>query len=191
MAAKLNFRPSRATALTQALGSDPAKTSQERERSHHLRSGQAVRKTAISHWSASQTSIFHASDQMCEMLNRIGCVIEKGELLDTASKITEDQNHFLNLAFNGAHLAGFVHGYLRTTLDRPKTAILHNLIVADTFRRSGVASTLLTHLEQWARAKGAERIALTSSARRYASHLFYEDVGFSMTDHAGLFEKHL
>jgi len=60
-------------------------------------------------------------------------------------------------------------------------ALLTALVVAEQARGSGVGRQLVARVEEWARAKGAVRIAVTSGAQRAEAHAFYERVGYART----------
>lgn len=53
-----------------------------------------------------------------------------------------------------------------------------SFVVARAAQRSGVGSALLAACEAWARARGAERLEVTSGDRRPEAHAFYAARGF-------------
>lgn len=47
--------------------------------------------------------------------------------------------------------------------------------------KQGVGKTLVAAAEEWLRARGAERMNLTSALRRKEAHEFYKHIGFTHT----------
>ena len=64
--------------------------------------------------------------------------------------------------------------------DRPSARLIA-LIVAERFRRRGVARALVRRAEVEARALGCSRIVLTSADRREDAHAFYLAAGYEQT----------
>ena len=64
--------------------------------------------------------------------------------------------------------------------DRPAARLIA-LVVAERFRRQGVASGLVEAAEAGARALGCTRIVLTSADRREDAHAFYLAAGYEQT----------
>ena len=60
-------------------------------------------------------------------------------------------------------------------------ALLTALVVAETARGDGAGRALVGAAEEWARSRGAERIAVTSGAQRTDAHEFYERIGYART----------
>jgi GNAT superfamily N-acetyltransferase len=60
-------------------------------------------------------------------------------------------------------------------------ALLTALVVSEQARGGGVGRRLVARAEEWARAMGAVRIAVTSGAQRAEAHAFYERIGYART----------
>ena len=60
-------------------------------------------------------------------------------------------------------------------------ALLTALVVSETARGGGAGRALVARAEEWARAMGAVRIAVTSGAQRADAHRFYERIGYART----------
>ena len=60
-------------------------------------------------------------------------------------------------------------------------AWLTSLVVDEAARGRGVGGALVRRAEEWARERGATRIAVTSALRRTAAHEFYERLGYART----------
>jgi GNAT superfamily N-acetyltransferase len=58
---------------------------------------------------------------------------------------------------------------------------LTSLVVSGDSYKQGVGKTLVAAAEEWLRARGAERMNLTSALRRKEAHEFYKHIGFTHT----------
>ena len=63
----------------------------------------------------------------------------------------------------------------------PPAALLTALVVAERSRGGGAGRALVGAAEEWARARGAVRIAVTSALHRIEAHGFYERIGYART----------
>jgi GNAT superfamily N-acetyltransferase len=57
-------------------------------------------------------------------------------------------------------------------------AYLTALVVLDSARGKGIGSMLLQRAEEWAKHKGAHRIALSSAMHRGETHAYYDHRGY-------------
>lgn len=77
-------------------------------------------------------------------------------------------------------VAGVITGHaLHTINSTPRQAQLTALVVGEHARGRGVGRRLVQEIEQWAIARGAARITLTSALHRAEAHAFYEGLGYA------------
>lgn len=75
-------------------------------------------------------------------------------------------------------VVGFVHAEDYKTLYFDEFVNLLGLAVANDYRRQGVATELIKHVELWAKKMGAKMIRLNSGSSRKEAHEFYRKLGF-------------
>lgn len=76
---------------------------------------------------------------------------------------------------------GEIAGFLTIAIYRVPTglrSIVEDVVVDPAFRRRGVARALLHSAIDFARAAGANGVAMTSNPKREAANLLYESLGF-------------
>lgn len=73
---------------------------------------------------------------------------------------------------------GYVHAERYKTLYFNELVNLLGLAVAKNYRRQGVATELIKHVEHWARDNGIKMIRLNSGSSRKEAHEFYRKLGF-------------
>jgi len=67
--------------------------------------------------------------------------------------------------------------------------LLEDLYVEPAFRNRGLAASLLSHAEAFARATGAERITLSTARDNHAAQRIYEKLGYLREDHFWYFHR--
>lgn len=72
----------------------------------------------------------------------------------------------------------YVHAEKYKTLYFNELVNLLGLAVAKDYRRQGVATELIKHVEHWARDNGIKMIRLNSGSSRKEAHEFYRKLGF-------------
>jgi ribosomal protein S18 acetylase RimI-like enzyme len=78
----------------------------------------------------------------------------------------------------GDRLAGFASVRVTPSLDQTPHAELTDLFVASEFRRAGVASQLVTHLEGIARERGATELVVLTWKSNAEGLAFYRAAGY-------------
>ena len=83
-------------------------------------------------------------------------------------------------------VVGWVHGSEQRLLESPRRCELLGLVVEAPERGRGVGRRLVLAVEEWARARGLEQMAVRSNVTRAESHPFYERLGYARvkTQHA-------
>ncbi|HKT59959.1 MAG TPA: GNAT family N-acetyltransferase [Gemmatimonadales bacterium] len=81
---------------------------------------------------------------------------------------------------------GWVHGSEQHFLESARRCELLGLVVDARERGRGIGRRLVAAVEEWARGRGLEQIAVRSNVTREESHPFYEHLGYARvkTQHA-------
>ena len=78
----------------------------------------------------------------------------------------------------GSGITGWIHGAERGTLESDQRCEILGLVVEPTYRTLGIGRQLVTALEQWAKSRGLEEMAVRSNVMRVEAHPFYERLGY-------------
>ena len=83
-------------------------------------------------------------------------------------------------------VVGWVHGSEQRLLESGRRCELLGMVVDARERGRGLGRRLVTGVEEWARARGIEQMAVRSNVARAESHPFYERLGYARvkTQHA-------
>jgi len=101
-------------------------------------------------------------------------------------KISRSRDHHLMVAVANGQVVGTIHVLIFRHLGhgtRP-SAIVENVVVADTIRSQGIGEKMLEAAKAIALREGCYKVALTSRMYRAAAHRFYERAGWKHS-HAG------
>ncbi|MCA9834459.1 MAG: GNAT family N-acetyltransferase [Thermomicrobiales bacterium] len=92
----------------------------------------------------------------------------------------DDSNSHIIVAEIADQIVGSLHGYLRTTPSWRSVdiGVIISIFVEPAFRSAGLGAELVSVFSSWARASGAERLAVTAFATNQGAIGFYEREGF-------------
>jgi GNAT superfamily N-acetyltransferase len=87
-------------------------------------------------------------------------------------------------------LAGWVHAYVKRTLESEATVEIGGLVVEETQRRLGLGRLLMGRVERWAQETGFSTVTVRSNVtRRFEAHVFYERLGYRLVKNQRVFKK--
>jgi len=116
------------------------------------------------------------------LLSELGYPADAKELPARLAALERDGNAIACVAELDGTVVGLVTAHvIRTIHSNPPVAWLTALVVAERARGRGVGAALVRRAEDWARERGAARIAVTSALHRTAAQEFYERIGYART----------
>jgi len=103
-----------------------------------------------------------------------------------ADLLTRDGDVVLVAEPEPGQVVGWVHGSEQRLLESARRCELLGLVVEARMRGRGVGRRLVAAVEEWARARGLDQMAVRSNVTRTESHPFYEHLGYARvkTQHA-------
>ncbi len=95
-------------------------------------------------------------------------------------QIERDPNHKLIVAEVGGRIVGSADLVIVPNLSHRGLpwAVMENVIVDESMRRTGIAGAMVKHLVTVAKESGCYKVGLSSSKERPAAHRMYESLGF-------------
>lgn len=85
-----------------------------------------------------------------------------------------------------AEVEGCVIGFVSVSEEEhwcgEKDAWIGELMVDQPFERKGVARSLITMVEEWAKQRGLGRVRLSTGAANHGARAFYERLGYSLNE---------
>lgn len=125
--------------------------------------------------------------QLAALSRELGYPVTMDEMGDRlADLLARDGDIVLVAELEPGRVVGWVHGSEQRLLESARRCELLGLVVDAGVRGRGVGRRLVTAVEDWARARGLEQMAVRSNVTRTESHPFYEHLGYARvkTQHA-------
>ena len=111
---------------------------------------------------------------------------------DRVVQVVERDGHAVFVAADTDDRAiGFIHVFVRHSIEIAPCAQVQALVVGEAARRLGAGALLMGAAEQWARTMDLSWMSLYCTSTRDAAHHFYSDQGFDGTLSATRFNKQL
>jgi GNAT superfamily N-acetyltransferase len=120
---------------------------------------------------------------LCELLSQLGYPASEAQIPARLAALANFPSAAAFVATNGfGEVVGLVTTHIFPSIhDDGPVAWLTTLVVLEDARGAGIGSSLVKHVEQWARKNGAKRLSVTSGKQRKATHEFYENRDYENT----------
>jgi ribosomal-protein-alanine N-acetyltransferase len=126
-----------------------------------------------------------------DLLQQLGYDIDPAELATRIDRVLSNTTHFAAVAEEAGAIRGLVHAYERPALEKAYEVVVQSLVVDRNVRNAGLGMQLMTAVETWAKARGAEQVVLHTRVDRADARLFYERIGYSISASSHLMAKSL
>ncbi len=116
----------------------------------------------------------------------LGYPAGSAEVARRLERILARSDHVVLVCVFERRVVGWIHAVELDVLEYGTRCDILGLVVDPGCRRIGVGRRLVGAVEEWARARGLELVAVRSNVTRTESHPFYERLGYvrSKTQHA-------
>lgn len=122
------------------------------------------------------------AEAIAELLGQLGYPTTAREVTGRLGALRDIQRDIVLVAESDGVVAGVVTGHVFHSIhSTPLVAWLTTLVVREGSQHSGIGRQLAAAVEDWARSRGAIRIAVTSGKHRDGAHAFYERIGYERT----------
>jgi predicted N-acetyltransferase YhbS len=111
-----------------------------------------------------------------------GGVTDLEKMIQTFEKMRNESNHIILCAKENGKVVGSVLGVICNELIGQCTPfmVLEDVAVLNTHRRKGIAKSLLTEIEIYAKCENCSMIIFVSSRHREGAHKLYESLGYGI-----------
>jgi GNAT superfamily N-acetyltransferase len=118
------------------------------------------------------------AEPIAALATQLGYPSSSSEVKSRLARIKDNDNHMISVAQVGATVVGWVHAFVKHSIDAEPRAEIAGLVVDESCRRFGIGKLLMQHAEEWARAKRLGAVYLRSNVLRDQAHPFYEALGY-------------
>jgi N-acetylglutamate synthase-like GNAT family acetyltransferase len=115
---------------------------------------------------------------LVSLLAELGYSTDADTLKRRRDALVADPAVTVLVAERDGRVVGLASMHVMPLIERAPLARLSAIVVAADERRAGIGRALVERVESEARARGCERLELTSAERRADAHAFYRDLGF-------------
>lgn len=129
--------------------------------------------------------------RLAELCAQLGYSTTAADLLPRLEELLSDDDGMLFAAEQSGAVIGWVHVLRVCFLESAPFAEIGGLVVDAAARRCGAGSALMAAAEDWARARGINRVRLRSNTIRTEAHAFYQARGYRVAKSQYTFEKEL
>jgi len=122
----------------------------------------------------------------------LGYLVTEENIKEWLDYLLKSENHMVLLAQDECgQTCGWIVMEKRISLEAGFKAEITGLVVGTEWRRLGIGKELVAAAESWAIESGLSRIVVRSNIKRKESHVFYNNIGFSLVKSAHNYEKQL
>jgi len=112
----------------------------------------------------------------------LGYRCKESDIRERLSRISGKKDHVVFVCVDDDRkVIGWIHGFIRTTLQDRISVEIEGFVVSRGQRRNGVGSLLLEKMEKWAASHGILKLSLGTNMKRKSAHKFYYKKGFEKT----------
>jgi GNAT superfamily N-acetyltransferase len=121
----------------------------------------------------------------------LGYAAQSDAIAGRLRAVATDARQALLVAEQNGAVVGWLQINDSVALESGRRAEIVGLVVSASVRRQGVGRALVAAAEDWARARGIDRLVVRSNLTRSESHRFYPDIGFAPVKHQAVYVKRL
>ncbi len=132
------------------------------------------------------------SAAVAELSAQLGYPVPFDEMERRLQHMATDPNHTVLVAcLQTGEVVGWIDLGIVFHLQSGAYCEIGGLVVADSVRGNGIGSELVVAAEQWAAARGMNKVLVRSNAIRADAHRFYLRENYTMVKTSAVFQKEL
>jgi len=129
--------------------------------------------------------------RIAALATQLGYPSPTSEVRKRLERIRHDDGHFVSVAEIDGQVVGWVHAFVKYSIDAGPRAEIGGLVVDEGHRGAGLGKLLMSEAEELARSRELEGVYLRSNVLRESAHAFYEAMGFRKIKSQHCFLKRL
>jgi GNAT superfamily N-acetyltransferase len=131
------------------------------------------------------------SERIAVLSGQLGYQATAAQIRERLAGILGDPDQAVLVAEMNGEVAGWLHIFIRQTLESEKQAEIAALVVDEKSRGAGVGRQLALRAEAWTREHGLRLMRVRSRVTRERAHKFYLDLGYETVKDQRVFQKKL
>lgn len=131
------------------------------------------------------------AEAVADLTGQLGYPVDACTMRQRIQSTVASPDRVTYVACEGPAVVGWVDVFVVHHLQAGVSAEIGGLVVSDVCRGMGIGAQLLRRAEDWARARGLDRVVVRSRSTREAAHRFYLREGYEQTKTSAVFVKSL
>jgi GNAT superfamily N-acetyltransferase len=119
--------------------------------------------------------------RIAALATQLGYPSTASEVRKRLERIRHQHDHFVAVVDTAGTVVGWVHAFVKYSLDVAPRAEIGGLVVDQSHRGLGLGKILMGAAEEWARLRDLEGVYLRSNVVREPAHAFYKAIGYRRT----------
>jgi GNAT superfamily N-acetyltransferase len=138
-----------------------------------------------------RTATLDDSERIAVLSGQLGYEATPAQIRERLSGILGDPEQAIFVAELNGEAAGWLHVFIRQTLESERQAEIAALVVDEKQRGATLGRQLVAHAEAWARGRGVALMRVRSRVTRERAHKFYLGLGYATVKDQRVFQKRL
>jgi GNAT superfamily N-acetyltransferase len=131
------------------------------------------------------------SERIAVLSGQLGYQATIEQIRGRLGPILADEDQLVIVAELDGAAAGWLHIFIRQTLESERQAEIAALVVDERFRGATLGRQLVARAEAWARGRGVALMRVRSRVTRERAHKFYHSLGYETVKDQRVFQKKL
>lgn len=138
-----------------------------------------------------RTAEINDSESITELSNQLGYESNNDAIRNRLNEMLIDDDNRVFVATSDKKVIGWIHGFYTLRIESDPFVEIGGIVVHENYRNFGIGKILTKHLVKWAESKNCKRIRARCNIKRFESHRFYENMGFTLCKEQKTFDKEL
>lgn len=128
------------------------------------------------------------AEALVKLSLQFGYAVSVAEMRLRVAQLLAHQDHCGFVACAGEQVVGWIHGFYTFRLESEPFVEIGGLVVDENLRRQGIGQQLIERVKEWAAAQSVRKVRVRCNTKRFDTHKFYLNAGFTETKEQKVFD---
>ncbi|WP_440111700.1 GNAT family N-acetyltransferase [Paenibacillus sp. QZ-Y1] len=138
-----------------------------------------------------RAAMLEDGEVISQLSHQLGYTSTTAEIIERLNLLSPLTDHYVCVAEHDSVIVGWGHVQGRHSIESASFAEIGGLVVDEHHRGAGIGKKIMNDCEEWARAKGFNKIRVRSNGKRESAHQFYMAIGYEEMKSQKVFDKPL
>lgn len=131
------------------------------------------------------------SESIAQLSNQLGYPTDNNEIEQRLEEILNNKDNCVFVVVENKKIIGWIHGFYTRRVESDSFIEIGGLFVDQQNRKKGVGKMLVEQVMNWTKLSNCSKIRVRCNSKRVESHIFYKNIGFSLSKEQKIFDKEL